>query len=154
MLKCDTLSIPNFISVISWSFLTYERGILFITTQTNCQSTIVGIIITGNREIDFVYFFCWLSESCLEFIWSLEMLLGWFIAPISRVKGSCKLNKGRMLPAIMISRENTLQNSSLRQSVHNFWSAKIVSFHTSLDLERGLCLHQFTSSCQKYQIKK
>ena len=60
-----------------------------------------------------------LSESCLEFIWSLEMLLGWFIAPISRVKGSCKLNKGRMLPAIMISRENTLQNSSPRQSVHN-----------------------------------
>ena len=60
------------------------------------------------------------------------MLLGWFIAPISRVKGSCKLNKGRMLPAIMISRENTLQNSSLRQSVHNIWTAKIVSFLPSL----------------------
>ena len=26
----------------------------------------------------------------------------WFMAPISRGKGSCKLNKGRMLPAIMI----------------------------------------------------
>ena len=33
---------------------------------------------------------------------SVEMLLGWFMAPISRGKGSCKLNKGRMLPAIMI----------------------------------------------------